>query len=200
MDHVQHIRKKISKGIYILYKTKDYLKYDTFLTLYYSFVYPYLIYCIEAWGASTKGNLISLLKTQKCIVCMIKSVPIKTETAPLFSELKMLPVFKIYMLKLAVLMFKYHHGQATKAVDCLFTKVSNVHDRNTRQSSQYYVPFPCKEIVRKSLRYRATKIWHELYGISDIHCIITSFGYHLKSYLLDIGDLDGLDQFLLYLT
>ena len=43
MDHVQHIRKKMSKGIGISYKTKDYLKTDTLLTLYYSFVYPYLI-------------------------------------------------------------------------------------------------------------------------------------------------------------
>ena len=90
MDHVQHIRKKISKGIGILYKTKDYLKSDTLLTLYYSFVYPNLIYCIEVWGAITKGNLISLLKTQKRVVRMIKSVPIRTESAPVFSKLKML--------------------------------------------------------------------------------------------------------------
>ena len=61
MDHVQHIRKKISKGMGILYKTKDYLKSDTLLNLYYSFVCPYLIYCIEVWGATTKGKLISLL-------------------------------------------------------------------------------------------------------------------------------------------
>ena len=124
MDHVQHIRKKISKGIGILYKTKDYLKSDTLLTLYYSFVYPYLIYCIEVWGATTKGNLISLLKIQKRVVRMIKSAPIRTEPASLFSELKMLSVFKMYMLKLAVLMFKYHHGQVTKTIDYLFTKVS----------------------------------------------------------------------------
>ena len=197
MDHVQHIRKKISKGVGMLYKTKDYLKSDTLLTLYYSFVYPYLIYCIEVWGETTNGNLISLLKTQKRVVRMIKSVSIRTESAPLFSELKTLSVFKIYMLKLTVLMFKYHHGQVTKTIDYLFTKVSNVHDRDTRQSSQYYVPFTRKEIVRESFRYRAAKIWNELYGILDIPCSITSFKYHLKSYLLDTGELDGLDECLL---
>ena len=89
MDHVQHIRKKISKGIGVLYTTKDYIKSDTVLTLYYSFVYPYLMYCIEVWGATTKGNLISLLKTQKRVVRMIKSVSIRTESAPLFFEIKM---------------------------------------------------------------------------------------------------------------
>ena len=144
MDHVQHIRKKISKGIGILYKTKDYRKSDTLLTFYCSFVYPYLIYCIEVWGATTKGNFISLLKTQKRVVRLIKSVSIRTESAPLFSELKMLSVFKIYVLKITVLMFKYHHGQVPNTIDYLFTKVNNVHDRDTRQSSQYYVPFTRK--------------------------------------------------------
>ena len=191
MDHVQHIRKKISKGIGILYTAKDYLKFDTLLNVYYSFVYPYLIYCVEVSGATTKGNLISLLKTQKRVVRMIMSVSIRTESAPLFSELKLLSVFKIYILKLTVLMFKYHHWQVTKTIDYLFTKVSNVHDRDTRQSSQYYVPFTRKEILRKSFRYRAAKMWKTLYGILDIHCSITSFKYHLKSYLLDTGDLDG---------
>ena len=38
--HIQCIRKTISKGIGILYRTKDYLKYDTLLTLYYSFINP----------------------------------------------------------------------------------------------------------------------------------------------------------------
>ena len=125
---------------------------------------------------------------------MIKSVPIRTESAPLLCELKMLSVFKIYMLKLAVLMFEYHHGQVTKTIDYLFTKVSNVHDRDTSQSSQYYIPFTRKEFARKSFMYKAAKIWNKLYGILDIHCLITSFKYHLKSYLLDTGDLDGLDE------
>ena len=41
--HIQCIRKKMSKGINILYRAKDCLKYDTLLTLYYSFIYPYIV-------------------------------------------------------------------------------------------------------------------------------------------------------------
>ena len=67
MDYVQHIRQKILKGIGILYKTKDYLNSDTLLILYNSFVYRYLMYWIEVRGATTKGNLISLLKL-KCVL------------------------------------------------------------------------------------------------------------------------------------
>ena len=55
----------MSKGNGILYRAKDYLKDDTLLTLYYSFIHPYIVDYIEAWGSTTKGNLVSLLKLQK---------------------------------------------------------------------------------------------------------------------------------------
>ena len=85
--HIQCIRKKMSKGNGILYRAKDYLKCDTLLTLYYSFIYPYIVYCIEVWGSTTKGNLVSLLKCQKRVLRIIKSVPTRTDSAPLFLEL-----------------------------------------------------------------------------------------------------------------
>ena len=62
---IQCIRKKMSKGIGILYRAKDYLKYDTLLTLYYIFIYPYIVYYTGGWESTTKGNLVSLLKLQK---------------------------------------------------------------------------------------------------------------------------------------
>ena len=38
---------------------------DTLMTLYDSFIYPYIIYFIEVWGFTTEGNPVSLLKLQK---------------------------------------------------------------------------------------------------------------------------------------
>lgn len=196
-DHVQHIRKKISKGIGIIYKVKDYLKQDTLLTLYHCFVYPYLIYCTEVWGSTSIGNLMSLLKLQKRIARIIKSVPMRTESEPLFKDLKMLSVFKIYMMKLAIVMFKHHHGLVTNIIEYMITKASDVQERITRQSSIYYVPFTRKEYVRKSFRYRATKLWNKLYDIIEMNCSIITFKHHLKKYLLNNYNLDTLDQCLL---
>ena len=55
-SHIEYISKKISKGIGILCKARKYLPKNTLITLYYSFVYPYLNYCLEVWGKST-GNI-----------------------------------------------------------------------------------------------------------------------------------------------
>ena len=53
-DHINNVKNKISKGIGIISKTRKYFDSDTLLTLYYSFVYPYLTYCIEVWGNASE--------------------------------------------------------------------------------------------------------------------------------------------------
>ena len=54
VDHIQFIKKKISKGLGILCKAIIVLKLRTLLTLFYSFIYPYILYCIEIWGSASK--------------------------------------------------------------------------------------------------------------------------------------------------
>ena len=46
-NHIDYIKGKIARGIGILCKARKYLKENTLITLYYSFIYPYLCYCIE---------------------------------------------------------------------------------------------------------------------------------------------------------
>ena len=187
----------MSKGIGILCMAKDFLKYDTLLTLYYSFIYPYIVYCIEVWGSTTKGNLVSLLKLIKRVLRIIKSVPTRTDSAPLFLELGIISVFKVCMMKLAVVTFKSYHGYSVESIKESFTEVQSVHERDTRQSRKYYVPFTRKEIVRKSFKYRAAKLWNHLFDILEINCSVACFKHYVKSYLTNNDGHDMLDSCLL---
>ena len=45
--HGSYIKCKIAKGVGIISKAKRVLTKPTLLTLYYTFIYPYLRYCIE---------------------------------------------------------------------------------------------------------------------------------------------------------
>ena len=50
IEHIQYIKNKISKSIGILCKVRNYLDKTTLHNLYFTFVYPYLIYGIEIWA------------------------------------------------------------------------------------------------------------------------------------------------------
>ena len=51
-QHIAYVKNKISKGIGIMYRARNCLTKTSLKNLYYSYIYPYLIYCIEIWNIS----------------------------------------------------------------------------------------------------------------------------------------------------
>ena len=70
-EHIQYIKNKISKSIGILIKIRPYLDKVTLRNLYFTFVYPYLIYCVEVWGNACDTHLDPIIKIQKKCVRVI---------------------------------------------------------------------------------------------------------------------------------
>ena len=60
-QHIAHVKNKISKGIGIMYRARNYLSKVSMRKLYYSYIYLYLIYCIEVWSISPHNHLKPLL-------------------------------------------------------------------------------------------------------------------------------------------
>ena len=61
--HTDHISKKISRAIGMMYRLKQtYLAYAVLLTLYQAIIYPHFIYGLLVWGSKIKnGHLLHLL-------------------------------------------------------------------------------------------------------------------------------------------
>ena len=57
IHHIEHVSKKISKAIGILYKLRKFLDTNSMINMYYCFVYPYLQYRNEVWGNAYKSHL-----------------------------------------------------------------------------------------------------------------------------------------------
>ena len=59
--HIMHISKKIAKGIGIIRKARKVFDNETPFSLYYTFIYPYLNYCIHVWGKTYDTHLRKLM-------------------------------------------------------------------------------------------------------------------------------------------
>ena len=87
-----------------MFKARPVLDQNVLLTLYNSFVYPYLIYCIEIWGTASQTHLQPLFLAQKKVVRIITFSHYLAHTQPLFQSLLILPVAKSYfVIKLVLL-------------------------------------------------------------------------------------------------
>ena len=49
-NHISYINSKIAKGIGIICRARKFFSKSALINLYYAFIFPYLIYCVEVWG------------------------------------------------------------------------------------------------------------------------------------------------------
>ena len=64
-DHVSFVCRKVARGLGVIIKARKVLRNESLKNLYYSFIYPYLIYYNQVWGSACKTNIESLFILQK---------------------------------------------------------------------------------------------------------------------------------------
>ena len=91
--HIGYISKKISKSIGIFYKVRYLVPENLMLTLYYSLVYPYLLYSISIWGGTYPSHLEPLIIVLKRVIRLITNQDYLAHSSPLFKK----TVLKLYL-------------------------------------------------------------------------------------------------------
>ena len=133
--HINYICKKISKSVGIIYRSRFYLSTTTKLLLYYTLIYPYLSYCNIIWGSTHVTSLNRIFLLQKRAVRAILNSNYRAHTTPLFSQLKLLDIFKINSFYLAKFMFLYHNHLLPSPFSTLFLKAMKyIHTTQEQQS------------------------------------------------------------------
>jgi hypothetical protein len=182
-SHINHIKNKIAKGMGILCKARKVLNRDTLVSLYYSFIFPHLSYCIEAWGNSAMTHISSLIKLQKRVIRIVTSSSFYASSGPLFKELDILPLTGIYKQAVVVFMFKFVKGNLPSIFDSMFLRNHEVRNRVTRSQDKFYIPTCRTSLYQKSLRIVGPHLWNEISESVDHFCSVHSFKKRVKSFL-----------------
>ena len=120
-QHIDYAKSKISKGIGIMYKARNCLTKKSLLNLYYSYIYPYLIYCIEIWGISPQTHLNPLLLMQKKIIRIMTFTSYHAHTAPIFRDLEILTINKLIVHRIG--MYKFNNGFLPEVLNAMYRKI-----------------------------------------------------------------------------
>ena len=183
-DHILYISGKLARGTGVLLKVRRYLMKETLISLYYSFVYPYLIYCNHVWGLACKTHMNTLFLLQKRIIRIITGVNRRSHTDPIFKELKLLKCNDINTYLIGRLMHRIYNGDIT-LLRSYFKKNKEVHQYGTRQINHYHVPPVKTELGKSALRFHGVVIWNKILNLGmDPVMTEYEFSKSLKNYLL----------------
>ena len=178
IQHITYVKTKISKGIGIMYKARNYLNKKCMSNLYHTYIYPYLIYCIEVWGNAPKCHLNPILLLQKKIIRIITYSHYLAHTESIFQELQILPIHKIFISRIGVFMYKHVHGQLPSVMDKLYVKTSTIHNHNTRNANKFRI-----STGTETFSHISARIWNALDLKINIHVSIDKFKVTLNTFL-----------------
>ena len=179
IEHISYVKNKISKGIGIMYKARRHLDKKSLLNLYYSYIYPYLTYCIEVWGCAAKSHLQALFILQKKIVRIMTFAPYLEHSAPIFSSLELLPIEKVFINRVAIVMYKISCDMLPETMAKLYSKNKDHHTHDTRGKNLLRIPAGTKNFT-----YNSARIWNAISSQIDINVNLGKFKVNLKKYLL----------------
>ena len=102
-------------------------------TLYYSLIYPHLIYAIEVWGSADSTHMNHIIILQKRIVGMMKQLDKRQSdfafpaADPLFLSLGFLKVHDLFKLKIATFIYKSLNKQNPTNFHSWFKLTTQIH-------------------------------------------------------------------------
>ena len=128
--------------------------------MYHSFVFPYLIYCIEIWGNASAIHLEPLKKIQKKSIRAITFSEFSAPSEPLFKKTNILNFDKLVFQRICLMMFKHHMGDVPKPISDLFQTNNNYHSYSTRNSQSLRTPIGKSEAIYQTFTYFGSLAWN----------------------------------------
>ena len=184
-EHAKLVKNKIAKGVGILTKVKKLLDKSTLITIYNSFIYPYLLYGIEVWGTVSRCHFDTVFKLQKKAIRIIASASYREHTKPLFLSHQILPLEKIYVFAISKLMYKFSNNRLPLIFNDMIIRNIQVHSHSTRHNQEIHVPQCRTTLFQNTFRYKGAIIWNHVSKSIPYDCNLSTFKHKLRTFLLD---------------
>ena len=170
-------------------------------TLYYSLIYPHLIYAIEIWGSADTTHMNHVLMLQKIIVRMLCYLDKRQPNYafhpadPLFVTLGFLEVHDLFKLKLATFIYKSLNKQTPTNFHSWFKLTTQTHSHNTRSkfidivsatnsNNLFILIARTTHYGLKSVQVHGPKIWNSIPPTIRTNSSSRCFKNELISYLM----------------
>ena len=162
--HITELCKKLSRGVGMLFKIRNFCPEQVSKSLYYSLFNSHMSYGISLWGVANKTMIDKLFLLQKKAIRAITKSDFLSHTNPLFISTQILKIDDLYILQLASLMWDYDHDIIPSSLKIWFNKTP-LHKYKTRFVSKGKLA-PCISKTEKfgvrSFKFQGRNILNQL--------------------------------------
>ena len=160
-QHIEYIVKKISSGIAVIRKLREFIDTSTLVLVYNALIQPYFDYCWDTLGKGLSERLQKLQNRAARLIMNLKNEHGQSALALKSLGWKLLEERRVEMK--ARMMYKTVNKLAPSGLCDLFQNVYEITDYNLRGSStRVYIPMPRTEFLKQSFCYNGAKLWNQI--------------------------------------
>ena len=184
-NHIHHICNKISKSVAIIRILKYSFPKHILIMIYMSLIYSYINYCNVIWGSAYECHLKPLIVLQKKAIRLINNSKFRDASAPIFCDLKLLPISKVYELNCLLFIYKCLINNSFPSIRQRILQNSPSHSHATRNRNLLTPPMGRLEICKKAYVFQSVCLWNKLDVDTKDSKSLHNFRYKVKHNLLE---------------
>ena len=152
------------RNIGAISRVRHFVDSNILINLYYSLVYPYLIYGLVAWGNTYSSSINPLYILQTKVVRLMTFSIFYEHSNPLFIKLGILKLHDLVFYHNAIFMYDFHNDSLPETFNTFFFPVNQRYNYNTRLASRssYSLPHIRTNYEKFNIRYSGVKVWNEI--------------------------------------
>ena len=152
---------RCSKSLGILYRARKILGQDTLRQLYFSFLYPYLSYCITIWGNAPASTLDPIFKLQKRAVRIVYNIKYRDSTKMACKKAKLLRLPELYTFSILIFMYKFKNNLLPEIFNTFYVENSSYHNYPTRHAKNLRNPRVRTKLATTFVKNIGVTIWNK---------------------------------------
>jgi len=182
-QHIDFVYKKIIKFTGIIYKICTKIDNELLKTLYFAFVYPYLLCGIEIYGNTTHIYPNWKYLTTKYYGSYKRD---HTHTTDLYKFYDTLPLSLLHNYQILLLLHKFvHHLNKLPSVfRCYFMQNRSIHRYDTTEKCHMHLVAPHTIYGKRLIIYKGSQLWNNLPETLKSVQSMDAFKTELRDYLI----------------
>ena len=160
--HVLQVSKKLSRANGILSKLCHHAPIEICLQVYYAIFYSHLIYGCNIWGLTSEENLKKIEILQKKCIRIMSFSDFRSQTNPIFMNLKILKGCEIIKLQQLKLLYEFMNNSLPADLKDMFKLNSDIHNHQTRHP--FHIPaINSSTYGINSIKYSVPKLYYNTF-------------------------------------
>jgi len=182
-DHTQFVKKKIARFAGIFYKIRNSVPKHILRTLYFSMIYPHILYGIELFANTFSKYLDPIIKMNNKLLRILQNQNFRSSVNDLYTRFNTLPLPLLFKFQILQIMHKFNHFP--KLLPLIYSRYFNVsseiHSHNTRRCKDLHQYFIKTATGSRSLKILGPKLWNLQPTCLKLKMSINVYKIHVKN-------------------